>query len=117
MVFVPGLWILLTAGCTEAHRVEVPSNQRHELQSTHIQGLLAWLSKGGFKVSSGTVEWHISSCGVDFANSKIASPDIDSTLRPKYTGVGLSFCSLDKEIYTRVRIVQGTRNITMPEIS
>ena len=30
--------------------------------------------KGGFKVSSGTVEWYISSYGADFDSSETASP-------------------------------------------
>ena len=38
-------------------------------------GLLFWLLKGGFKVSSGVVEWYtIGSNGTDFDDSEIASP-------------------------------------------
>ena len=36
------------------------------------QGLLFWLFTGGFKVSSGTVEWYRSSYDTDFGNSEIA---------------------------------------------
>ena len=39
-----------------------------------IQGLLFCLLKGGFKVSSGTVEWYKCSHCTDFDNSEIASP-------------------------------------------
>ena len=38
------------------------------------QGLLFWLLKGGFRVSSGTVKWYISSYATDFDNSEMASP-------------------------------------------
>ena len=38
-----------------------------------LQGLPFSLFNGGFKVSSGTVEWYISSYGTDFDNSGIAS--------------------------------------------
>ena len=37
-----------------------------------IDGYLGCLV-GGFKVVSGIVEWHISSCGTDFDNSEMAS--------------------------------------------
>ena len=35
-----------------------------------------WLSKGVFKVSSGTVEWYRRNYGTDFDDSEIASPDL-----------------------------------------
>ena len=41
--------------------------------------------KGGFKVSSGTVEGYRSSCGTEFDNSESASPEFAS----KQTGLGL----------------------------
>ena len=44
--------------------------------SALMQGTLFWLFQGGFKVSSGTVEWYRSSCGTLFDNSEIASPVI-----------------------------------------
>ena len=36
--------------------------------------LFFWLFKGGFKVSLGTVEWHIRSSDTEFDNSEIAGP-------------------------------------------
>ena len=42
--------------------------------ATIVQDLPFWLFKGGFKVSSGTVEWYTSSYGTDFDSSEIASP-------------------------------------------
>ena len=39
-----------------------------------MQGLLFWLLKGGFKVSSGSVEWYRIIYGTDIDNSEIASP-------------------------------------------
>ena len=39
-----------------------------------MKGLLFWLFKGCFKVSSGTVQWYGSSHGTDFDNSEIAGP-------------------------------------------
>ena len=41
-----------------------------------VEGLLFWLFKRGFKVSSGTVEWYVSSYGTDFDDSEIARPVI-----------------------------------------
>ena len=48
------------------------------------QGLLFWLFLGGFKVSSGTVEWYRSSDGTDSNKSEIASPvkQASATFRP-----------------------------------
>ena len=47
-------------------------------QAALAQGLLCWLFKGGFTVSSGTVLWHRlryrSSYGADFENAEIARP-------------------------------------------
>ena len=37
------------------------------------QGLLCWLIKGGFQVSSGIVEWYRNSYGSDFDTSEVAS--------------------------------------------
>ena len=59
----------------------------------HIQGLLFWLFKGAFKVSSGTVnKWYRSSSGTDFDSSEIASPHMDHVLR--YTMVIHTSCIL-----------------------
>ena len=39
-----------------------------------LQGLPSWMFEGGFKVSSGAVEWHIGGYGTDFDHSKISEP-------------------------------------------
>ena len=44
------------------------------IQLGEFQGLLFRLFKGGFRVSSGTSAWHMSSYESDFDNSEIASP-------------------------------------------
>ena len=56
----------------------MPLSDRHipEGRQGHLlikQGLLFWLSKEGFKVSSGTVKWYRSSYGTDFDDPEIAS--------------------------------------------
>ena len=43
-----------------------------------VQGLICWLFQGGFKVSTGTVQWHRGSCGTDSDHSEIASPPVRS---------------------------------------
>ena len=35
-----------------------------------------WLFNGGFKLSSGTVQWYGSTSGTDFDISEIASPEV-----------------------------------------
>ena len=37
------------------------------------EGLLFWLCKGGFKVSSGILGWYKKSFGTDFDNSELVS--------------------------------------------
>ena len=46
-----------------------------------MQGLLFWLCKGGFKVSSGIVKWHRNSYGADFHSLAIAGPAMVSPCR------------------------------------
>ena len=54
--------------------VEVRVTSDESQKTTRLkQDLLFWLFKGGFKVSSGTVEWYRKSYGTDF-NSEIARP-------------------------------------------
>ena len=43
------------------------------------------LFQGGFKVSSGTVQWYRSSSGTDFDNFQIASPAHSRSLRASTT--------------------------------
>ena len=41
------------------------------------EGLLFWLFKGGFRVSSSAVEWYTSSYGTDIDKPKTTSPVLE----------------------------------------
>ena len=57
-------------------------------------GLPIWLFKGGFKVSSGTVEWYRSNSGTDFDTSEMASPEGCLVANGTYSLLGC-FCKLE----------------------
>ena len=65
----------------EDKRRPEPTGPSWGVQSDHkaaeflwLLDLLVWLFQEGFKVSSGTAEWDISSYGTDCDHSEIASP-------------------------------------------
>ena len=64
--------------------------------------MVFWLFQGGFKVSSGTVEWYMSSYGADFDNSEIASPELLITGLKTMHIVGLACLRPVRETISRV---------------
>ena len=65
----------------QVHHGSPPESLEEVTLNRLVQGLLFWLFKGGFKVSSGPVDWYISSSDTDFDSSEIASP----VVRPTYS--------------------------------
>ena len=74
-------------------------------QPAFLKGLLSWLFKGGFKVSSGSLEWFVGNYCTDLENSEIASLAIcslehDSGLRG--FGVALLIAGWQRAVEARV---------------
>ena len=53
-----------------------PFRENFHTSGPLIQGLLFWMLKGGYRVSSGIGEWYSSNYGTELDDSEIASPVI-----------------------------------------
>ena len=84
-----------------------------------ILGLLFWLFKGGFKVSSGTVDWYRNSYGTDFDYSEIASPGIAvlPNLRGKMCLKGFAGSSKERPEANELHQEQGSDTIISKKFS
>ena len=69
----------------------------HLSSAGSYRGVLCWLFKGGFKVSSGTLGWYRSSYGTDFDDSEIAGPVMPCTFLLAVLGYSVLGLSMDNQ--------------------
>ena len=68
------------------------TGELRQIQQEALLGPLCWLFKGGFKVSSGTVEWYRNMYGTDFDISEMASPALLGLIWGLCKNHGYEFC-------------------------